>query len=521
MATYLIGVDLGTTSTKVVLFNTQGQVVTSVNNPYPLYQDTPDMAEEDPEEIFDATIAGLTAVIRRGHVQPGELAGVSFSAAMHSLILMDANDKPLTRVITWADNRAAKYATELKENGLGMQLFKNTGVPTHPMSPMVKLLWLNAEHPDLIQQTTHFIGIKDYILHRLYGRYVQDYSLANATGLFNIHTMDWDDQALAVTHVSRDQLPELVDTTYQLTGMKAAYADVIGIDPATPFILGASDGTLSNLGVNAIDPGVLAVTIGTSGAVRVVTDKPVVDPQGRLFTYYLAPGRWVVGGPVNNGGIVFRWVRDQLFAPEKLTAEQMDIDSYELLTTIASKIPAGADGLLFHPYLGGERAPIWDANARGSFFGLTRQHTRAHMVRAALEGIVYNLYMVMLMIEGITGKPKAIQATGGFARSALWRQMLADIFEQDVNIPESFESSALGAAVIAMKSLGMIDDLSAVKDMVGVTHTHQPNPAVFPVYRQLLPIWIRLTRELSTEYAAIADFQRAHPDPNAHIAAED
>jgi gluconokinase len=324
-----------------------------------------------------------------------------------------------------------------------------------------------------------------------------------------------------VTHVSRDQLPELVDTTYQLTGMKAAYADVIGIDPATPFILGAGDGTLSNLGVNAIDPGVLAVTIGTSGAVRVVTDKPVVDPQGRLFTYYLAPGRWVVGGPVNNGGIVFRWVRDQLFAPEKLTAEQMDIDSYELLTTIASKIPAGADGLLFHPYLGGERAPIWDANARGSFFGLTRQHTRAHMVRAALEGIVYNLYMVMLMIEGITGKPKAIQATGGFARSALWRQMLADIFEQDVNIPESFESSALGAAVIAMKSLGMIDDLSAVKDMVGVTHTHQPNPAVFPVYRQLLPIWIRLTRELSTEYAAIADFQRAHPDPNAHIAAED
>lgn len=521
MTNYLIGVDLGTTSTKVVLFDTRGHVVASANNPYPLYQDTPDMAEEDPEEIFDATIAGLTAVIRRAHLQPGELAGVSFSAAMHSLILMDQNNTPLTRVITWADNRAAKYATELKDNGLGMQLFKNTGVPTHPMSPLVKLRWLNAEHPDLMQQTAHVIGIKDYILHRLFGRYVQDYSLANATGLFNIHTMDWDDQALAAAQVTRDQLPELVDTDYQLTGLNPAYADVIGIDSSVPFIIGASDGTLSNLGVNAIDPGVLAVTIGTSGAVRVVTDKPVVDPQGRLFTYYLAPGRWVVGGPVNNGGIVFRWVRDQLFAPEKLTAEQMDVDSYELLTTIASKIPAGADGLLFHPYLGGERAPIWDANARGSFFGLTRQHTRAHMVRAALEGIVYNLYMVMLMIEGITGKPQAIQATGGFARSALWRQMLADIFEQDVNIPESFESSALGAVVIAMKSLGLIDDLSAVKDMVGVTNTHHPDPSVFPIYRELLPIWIRLTRELSTEYTAIADFQRRHPDPTARIAPED
>jgi len=518
---YMIGVDLGTTSTKVVLFDMKGQAQAYANNPYPLYQDTPDMAEEDPEEIFEAVIAGLTEVMRKGKVKPDELKGVSFSAAMHSLILMDKNDKPITRVITWADNRASEYAEQLKQNGIGAQLFANTGVPTHPMSPMVKLLWLKAEHADLFNQATHFIGIKDYILFRLFGEYVQDYSLANATGLFNIFNMDWDDQALSVTGVTRDQLPRLVDTEYQLKGMAPSYATVTGIDPQTPFILGASDGTLSNLGVNAIDPGVLAVTIGTSGAVRVVVDKPVVDPQGRLFTYYLDKDMWVVGGPVNNGGIVFRWVRDQLFAPEKITAEQMQVDSYEILTDIAAKIPAGADGLLFHPYLGGERAPIWDANARGSFFGLTRQHTRAHMVRAALEGIVFNLYMVMLMIEGIAGKPKAIQATGGFARSELWRQMLADIFEQEVNIPESFESSALGAAVLGMKSLGIIDDLSVVQDMVGVTNKHQPNPDNFEAYRELLPIWIRLSRELEGEYSSIAEYQRKHPNPHAKIAEED
>ncbi len=518
---YMIGVDLGTTSTKVVLFDLQGKAQAYANNPYPLYQDVPDMAEEDPEEIFQAVIAGLIEVMRKGNVKAGELKGISFSAAMHSLILMDKDNKPLTRVITWADNRAAKYAADLKKNGKGAEVFARTGVPTHPMSPFVKLLWLKNEQPDLFNKTAHFIGIKDYILFRLFGRYVMDYSLANATGLFNIFTMDWDEQALAMTGVKREQLPELVDTTYQLTGMTESYASVTGIDPNTPFILGASDGTLSNLGVNAIDPGVLAVTIGTSGAVRVVVDKPVVDPEGRLFTYYLDKNHWVVGGPVNNGGIVFRWVRDQLFAPEKITAEQMQIDSYEILTDIASKIPAGADGLLFHPYLGGERAPIWDANARGSFFGLTRQHTRAHMVRAALEGIVYNLYMVMLMIEGITGKPKSIQATGGFARSALWRQMLADIFEQDVNIPESFESSALGAVVLGMESLGLAKDLNVVKDMVGTTNTHKPNEKNFEVYRELLPIWIRLTRELSSEYGAIADFQRKHPNPQIKLADED
>src|SRR5699024_1703245 len=209
-------------------------------------------------------------------------------------------------------------------------------------------------------------------------------------------------------------------------------------------------------------------------------------------------------------GIVFRWVKDQLFAPEKITAEQMQVSTYDILTKIAQKIPAGSDGLLFHPYLGGERAPIWNAYARGSFFGLTRKHTRAHMVRAALEGIVYNLYVVMLTIEKITGKPKKIQATGGFARSALWRQMLADIFEQDVTIPESFESSCLGAAVLGMYALGYIDDLSAVKDMVGVTDVHKPNEENFQVYRELLPIWIRLSRVLEPEYKSIAEFQKKH-----------
>jgi len=165
---------------------------------------------------------------------------------------------------------------------------------------------------------------------------------------------------------------------------------------------------------------------------------------------------------------------------------------------------------LFHPYLGGERAPFWDAYARGSFFGLTRKHTRAHMVRAALEGIVYNLYVVMLTIEKITGKPKSIQATGGFARSSLWRQLLADIFEQPVTIPESFESSCLGAAVLGMYALGYVDDLSAVKDMIGVTHVHQPNEQNFEVYRELLPIWIRVSEVLEPEYKEIAEFQKRH-----------
>lgn len=507
---YMLGVDIGTTSVKTVLYDLDGQVQGYSNDGYELYQDTPDMAEEDPEEIFSAMTEGITEVLRKANVSTGELQGVSFSCAMHSLILLDENHKPLTRAITWGDNRSVQYADSLKASPEGMELYQKTGVPIHPMTPLSKMMWLQNDEPELFAKARWFVGIKEYILYKLFGQLKEDYSIANATGLFNIYNLDWDDQALEIAGVTRDQLPELVDTTYQLHGLKEEYAKTLGMDQDTPFIIGASDGPLANLGVDAIQPVVVAVTIGTSGAVRVISDKPRTDPKARVFCYYLAKDMWVIGGPVNNGGVVFRWVRDELCAPEKVTAEQMQIDPYDLLTEIAAKIPSGSDGLIFLPYLGGERAPIWDANARGTFFGLNRTTNRAQMIRATLEGIVYNLYTVMLALEEVVGKPKSIQASGGFARSELWRQMLTDIFEQDVSIPESFESTALGAATLGMYSLGIIDNLSDVSKFVGTTVTHHPNPENFAAYRELIPIYIRLSRSLQPEYKNIAEFQRKH-----------
>ncbi|CAJ1193033.1 gluconate kinase [Companilactobacillus crustorum] len=507
---YMIGVDIGTTTTKSVLYDMKGKVVAYANSGYQLYQDAPDMAEEDPDDILHAVIEVMGQVMYKSKVKADEIKGVSFSSAMHSLILMDEADQPLTKAITWADNRAAKYSDELKDNGLGAKIYARTGTPIHPMAPLSKILWLRHEKPELFKKAKKFIDLKTYVFFKLFGVYRMDYSIASATGMFNIFDLKWNQGVLDLLQITEKQLPELVETTASISGIAPRFAELLNISTRTPFIFGASDGVLSNLGVDAIDPGVVAVTIGTSGAVRVTVDKPVVDPDGKLFCYALTKDKWVVGGPVNNGGIVFRWVKDQLFAPERITAEQMQVSTYDILTQIAEKIPAGSDGLLFHPYLGGERAPIWNAYARGSFFGLTRNHTRAHMVRAALEGIVYNLYVVMLTIEKVAGKPKSIQATGGFARSALWRQMLADIFEQPITIPESFESSCLGAAVLGMYALGYIDNLAAVKDMIGVTDVHKPNSDNFEVYRELLPIWIRISHLLEPEYKEIADFQRKH-----------
>lgn len=505
---YLIGVDLGTTSTKVVLFDTKGHVIASANKGYKLYRDAPDMAEEDLDEIWEAFTDAMAQVTRAA--KDGKILGVSFSSAMHSLIAFDADWQPLTRVITWADARAVKYTEELKSNGIGQEIYSKTGTPIHPMAPLSKLLWLKNEHTDIYNNAVHYLGIKEFLFNRLFGANKMDYSIASGTGLFNIFNLDWDEQALSVTGITKEQLPEPVDPYTIETGMNAQYAAEMGLDVDTPFIYGAGDGPLSNLGVNAIQQGVAAVTIGTSGAIRVVTDAPKIDPKGRTFTYALDKDHWVVGGPVNNGGDVFRWARDNMFDSEKSTAELLGIDSYDLLTEIASKIPAGADGLLFHPYLGGERAPIWDANARGSFFGLTHNHTRAHMVRAVLEGIIFNIYMVSLALEEVVGDLSAIQATGGFARSPLWRQMAADIFEQPVTVPTAFESGALAATVMAQKALGLIDNLEVIGDMIGEANTYQPNPENYDAYRELTPIFIRLSRQLQTEYKAIADYQRTH-----------
>jgi gluconokinase len=507
-AKYVIGVDIGTTSTKSVLFSTDGSVVATYGIEYPLFSPTPDTAEQDPEEIFSAVIGTIKTVVSNSVVDPADIACVSFSSAMHSVIAVNSEGTPITRCITWADNRSASWAEKIDNEKNGHEIYLRTGTPIHPMSPLAKLVWLKHEHSELFSNTDKFISIKEYVFYKLFGIYVIDHSIASATGMFNLENLDWDEEALKVAGVDADKLSKLVPTTYSLTGLNQGYAKEMNLPSATPFVVGASDGVLSNLGVNAIEPGVVAVTIGTSGAIRTVSNKPVTDPKGRIFCYALTEDHWVIGGPVNNGGMIFRWLRDQIAASEVEAAKRLGIDPYEILTSIAANVKPGADGLLFHPYLAGERAPLWDANARGSFFGLGLHHKKEHLIRAVLEGVIFNLYTVLLALKELIGEPVKIQATGGFARSELWRQMMADIFNQEVYVPESFESSCLGAAILGMYGVGVIDSLDVVSEMVGATHYHKPITENVAVYQELAPIFIRLPRLLQDEYKNIAAFQR-------------
>jgi gluconokinase len=503
---YAIGVDIGTTSTKAALFTETGEVVTQHAIEYPLYAPTPATAEQDPEEIGTAVTKSVRALIETSQIEPSRLLCLSFSAAMHSLIAVGEKGELLTRSITWADNRSAKWADQLKQQQ-GHAIYRRTGTPIHAMSPLVKLIWLRNEHPQLFEKAIKFISVKEYIFYQLFGEYLVDYSIASTTGLMNLKELTWDKEALDVAGITEQHLSQLVPTTHIVEKINETSAREMGILVDTPVVMGASDGVLANLSVGAISRGSVAVTVGTSGAVRAVVEQPWTDPQERLFCYALTENHWVIGGAVNNGGIVFRWVRDMLGDIEVATAKELGKDSYELLTNLAQGIPAGADGLIFHPYLAGERAPIWDARASGSFVGLTLRHTKAHLIRAVLEGIAFNLNLVLQALQDCIGKPTSIQATGGLAKSHLWREILADVFAQEVTVPASYESTCLGAVVLGLYALKKIPSLDVVSQMLGFTEQQQPSRENVETYQKIMPLYNRLLHHLQEDYEIMAQLR--------------
>lgn len=505
---YIIGADIGTTSTKAILFDQSGKILGSRSDEYPLHTPNPGWAEQTPDTIFRAVLGSVKGAVTRSGVDCAKIEGIGFSSAMHSLIALDEQFEPLTRAIIWADTRSTEQAERIKREMNGLAIYRRTGTPIHPMAPLSKLLWLKENEPELHAKARYWVGLKEYVIHKLTGELVMDIGLASATGLFNLETLDWDDEAISIAGIRKEQLPRPVDTTYVIRTCKKSYAADLGLNCEVPIVVGAGDGTLSNLGVGAIGPGMVAATIGTSGAIRQVTDKPVTDPDARTFCYALTKQHWVIGGAISNGGIVLRWFRDNMAEPEQDVAKRLGVDPYDVITRYAEKVSPGSDGLIFLPFLSGERAPYWNANARGVLFGLALHHTKQHIARATLESVMYGMHNVRLVLEEQAGEAKEIRATGGFARSQLWLQIMADIFGREVVVAESHESSCLGAAVLAMVGLGLAPNIDVVHQMIRTAERKVPNAQAHGVYRELFEIYKQVYDATVTQMDAIATFQR-------------
>ncbi|WP_245987943.1 gluconokinase [Cohnella lupini] len=497
----IIGIDIGTTSTKSVAFGMDGIMLGSYAVEYPLIQDQPGWAEQDPDIIVQSAIESVNGVLSRNGIDGTSVAGAGISSAMHSLIAVGAGGRPLTRSITWADGRSEHQARIIRKQPGGLDVYRRTGTPIHPMSPLSKLVWLRENQPDVWTSADKFVSIKEYLIYRLFGEWVVDHSLASATGLLALDTLEWDEGALAIAGIDKSRLSELRPGTYRLQGLATADAEAMGLKKNTPFFLGGSDGGMANVGVGAIGPGEMAVTIGTSAAVRMMTDKPLTDEKQRTFCYNVAKSSYIIGGATNNGGIVLQWMRDALYAGEKSTEE---------LLGAVSGIAAGSEGLLFLPFLTGERAPIYNSEARGTYFGMHLGHRREHFVRAGLEGVMFAVLSVAEALKDLAGPAREVRASGGFAKSPLWLQMLADMLGQEVQVPRVTEASALGAAVLAMQGLGEMQDWSTIKEWTPIAHRVEPNLRDAELYRELFTVYEQLRGALPEHFASISAFQRKH-----------
>jgi gluconokinase len=480
---YYLGVDIGTTSVKAVAFSETGEMIAKQNIGYNLYHPKANYSEQDPEEIFDAVVEGINNVV--SDLSPAVPLLVSFSSVMHCLIAVNSEGKPLTNCMIWADNRASDIADALRNSERGRSFYHTTGVPVHAMSPLCKLLWLKENEPKIFGEAHRFIGIKEYVFYQLFNQYTVDTGIASTTGLLDIKSLKWNTRVLDYIGIDIEKLSEITDvkTAFYYTAKNGR----LKLGAQTPVFIGSSDGALANLGTGAINNQSMAVTIGTSSAARIVLEQPATDRHMRTFCYHVKDNYYIAGGASNNGAVIMQWLRESLLQTE---------ESLEDLFQLAESVPAGSNDLLFLPFILGERAPIWNSHAKGNFFGFTINHTKAHLVRASMEGIVYCLYSIGKILQEKEEVVK-VCASGGFALSTLWLQIVADIFNKKVCVTDASEGSALGAVMLGIEATNRPLIENKENEVI-----YQPNPLAHEQYSKQFQRFERIYEKIKTEFVA-------------------
>lgn len=475
MMQYVTGVDIGTGSAKAVAINTEGKVVAASQFYYSTNSPQTGYSEQDPEIIWQAFVNCMNEIIKKIEHVP---IAVSFSSGMHSLLVVDNKNVAITPLITWADTRSEKIAEDIRKSADAEKIYKATGTPIHSMLPLCKIKWIKENEQQIFKEAFKFISIKEFIWYRLFNTYQVDYSIASATGLFNSENFEWNKPSLQLCGITMSHLSEIVPTDFIRKDLNPSIALTLHIPADTTFCIGASDGCLANIGSYAIEPGIAALTIGTSGAARIASAKRVDNYSAMIFNYVLDRNTFISGGPINNGGNVLKWLF-QTFLNNKDPSET----DYDVFFKTIETIPAGCQGLLFLPYLYGERAPIWDEKASGVFFGIKSYHTSAHFLRSALEGICFALKNILEIIEAATVPIKQVNVSGGFVHSKTWMQIFADVSGNKICLEQTEDASSFGAALFYMKAAHIINDYSSIsRDITVMIEPVSTNHTVYEKY---------------------------------------
>ena len=508
---YLLGIDIGTTGVKTILVDEAGRTAASSTVPHPLSTPYPGWSEQDPESWWTGTIESVRNVLKAsGLADPGLILGIGLSGQMHTSVFLDGADRVVRPAILWNDGRTTSQCRWITETVGSEGLERLVANPALEGFTAPKVIWLRENEPENYDKVRTLLLPKDYVRFRLTGEKAMEVSDAAGTLLFDVRERRWSAELTKRIGVSMEILPPVYESVEICGTVTEAVAELTGLKAGTPVVGGGADNACGATGAGIVKEGRVLSSVGTSGTVVAHSDAVKVDPQMRVHSFcHSVPHRWYLMGVTLSAGNSLRWFRDTLGPMEEALEAVSGIDAYDLLTAEAAQAEPGSEGLIFLPYLTGERTPHKDANAMGTFFGITSRHTRGHLVRAVLEGITYAMNDSLGILRELGLEVEEIRATGGGAKSAFWRQLQADVYGAPVITVNATEGPAFGAALMAGVGAGMFEDLATATDaLVQATTTAEPIQSNVETYREFYGAFRELYPALKESFSSVSEIVR-------------
>jgi xylulokinase len=516
---YLMGIDVGTTGTRVVIVRPDGHVMGAATGDHqPMRMPKPGWAEQDPEDWWKATVRAVRSVLQFTGLSGSDIAAVGLSGQMHGVVLLDKTAAVLHPSLIWCDQRSQVQCDWITTRIGAERLIRLVLNPALTGFSAPKLLWLRDHEPQIYARAAHFLLPKDFVRHRLTDDFATDVSDASGTLLFDVANRCWSQEVLQELEIDPDLLPRAYESPEVTGQISRETAAATGLRTGTPVVAGAGDQAASAIGNGIVCPGLTSATLGTSGVIFAYTAAPKLDQHGRIHTFcHAVPGKWHVMGVTQGAGLSLRWFREQFGAMEAWYAARTGEDAYDVIIREAERIPPGSDGLLFLPYLMGERTPHLDSQARGMWFGLTASHTRGHMIRSILEGVAFSLRDSLEIFKELQIPVDQIRASGGGSRSALWRQIQADIYGKELVTLRESEGSAFGAALLAGVGANVYASVQeSAEQAIRIREHVSPRPTHTRTYERAYQVYLDLypaVRSLAHSLAELGEEVVDAPGP--------
>lgn len=500
MGKLLLGIDIGTSACKVAVFDADGRVVSQSVKSYQVYYPAPDCVEQNPEEWWSGVRSAISEALSIAKVNSKDIKGIGIDGQSWSAIPIDKYGNVLYSNMIWMDRRASKQARETVDRIGFDRIFENSGNSFDATYTTPKILWLKENEPEVYRNTYKILQSNSYIVFKLTGSITQDLSQGYGLHMFNMKTGQYDEKLCEDMGIDFDKLPDIFSCHSIVGEVTKKAAEETGLATGTPVVAGGLDAACGTLGAGVIHFNQTQEQGGQAGGMSICVDKPIAHPK-LILGYHVIPGAWLLQGGTVGGGGAFKWFKQELGFYEEYTAKLTGENPFDIMNSEAAKIKAGSEGVIFLPYMAGERSPIWDKHAKGVFFGLGYDKSRAHMIRSVMEGTAYSLYHNLKTAEEVGAKVDVLNAMGGAANSTVWTQIKADVTGKVIQVPASDTATSLGAAILAGVGTGVYKDFKeAVNRTIKITRTYEPDMKAHEIYEKYYEIYLEIYEKLKETF---------------------